>query len=48
MCTPGIISKAHSEPSQMSKMEFLAEIVNSFQLLTIVAKSSILLASEHA
>ena len=34
-------SEAYSEPSQTSKMEFFAKIVNGFQLLTISAKRSI-------
>ena len=36
------ISETFSEPCQISKMEHLAKIVNSFHPLTISAKSSIL------
>ena len=43
-------TNAYSEPIQTSKMKFLAKIVNTFQPLTISAKSSILdvrLGSEY-
>ena len=36
------ISEEHSEPSQTSKMEAFAEIVNGWKMWTIIAKSSIL------
>ena len=35
-------SEAYSEPCQISKIEAFAQIVNGFQFLTILAKSSIL------
>ena len=34
--------EAHLEPREIPKMEFFAKIVNTFKLLTIFAKSSIL------
>ena len=48
---PNTISEDHSQPSQTSKMELLAKIVNSWNLLTISAKTYILdvwLGSEYA
>ena len=44
-------TEAYSEPSRTSKMELFAKIVNSFQRLTIFAKSAIFdirLRSEYA
>ena len=35
--------ETYSEPSQVSKIELFSEIVNYFQPLTILAKSSILM-----
>ena len=42
------ISKAYSEPSETSKIEFLTEIVNGFLAVTIFAESSIIHVSEYA
>ena len=40
------IREAHSEPCQGTKMERFAKIVDDFQMLTIVAKRSILDVSQ--
>ena len=36
------VTEVYSEPCQISKMELYAQIVNGFQPLTIIEKSSIL------
>ena len=51
LCFASTFTKADSEPSQTSKMELVAEIINCFKPLTIFAETfilDVLLGSEYA